>query len=142
MRLLSLLDKREYDRIDIIASERDNSRSQLARIIAKIAESSFNANVHLVDPDDLEGNLMFLQKRYKKWYRERGFNFECGLTGSKIEAIACAVASTVLKFSQCWYVRPQKMDPKRFSLGVGGTEFYEISIPDEFSNYPANFVDG
>ncbi len=127
-RLLALLDKREYDQIEIAVSNRDNPRSKLAQIIAKIAESSFNAKVDRIDPDDLAGILELLIRRYRLWYINRGFNFECGLTDSKIEAVCCAIASSMYKFSQCWYVRPKEFDPARFSVGVGRSEYFEVLI--------------
>ena len=127
-RLLTLLDKREYDRIEIAVSERQNPRSKLAQIVSQIAESNYSARTTPDNPDDLEKILRLILKTYRYWYTERGFNFEGGLTGSKIEAIACSIASTLCKFSQCWYVCPAELDPNRFSTGVGDSTYYELIL--------------
>lgn len=129
-RLLTLLDKREYDCIEIAVSERQNPRSKLAQIVGQISESNYGAKVTLDNPDDLEKILGLIHRTYRYWYTNRGFNFECGLTGSKIEAIACSIASTLCKFSQCWYVCPKELDEKRFSSGVGSSEYYELILHD------------
>lgn len=127
-RLLSLLDKRQYDRIHLAVSPSDRPRSRLARLAADIAASNFNANVHELDEYNLESILRFVTNSYRYWYVQRGFNFECGLTGSKIQAVACAAASAVFKFSQCWYVRPKEFDPNRFTTGVADTDYSHLAL--------------
>jgi hypothetical protein len=129
-RLLTLLDKREYDRIEIAVSERQNPRSRLAQIIGHISESNYGAKITPGNPDDLGKILELILRTYRYWYTNRGFNFECGLTGSKIEAIACSIASTLCKFSQCWYVCPAELDPNKFSTGVGSSTYYELALQD------------
>jgi hypothetical protein len=129
-RLLTLLDKREYDRIEIAVSERQNPRSKLAQIVGHISESNYGAKITPDNPDDLEKILELILRTYRYWYTNRGFNFECGLTGSKIEAIACSIASTLCKFSQCWYVCPDELDPNKFSTGVGDSTYYELVLQD------------
>ena len=130
-RLLSLLDNRDYDRIEIVASKSDSPRSKVAQIVAEVAaRNNANSNVARIDSNDLDGVLAFITDRYKWWYIDRGLNFEFGLTGSKLQAVACAAASAAFKISECWYLRPKMFDPERFTRGVGETYYYEISLQE------------
>lgn len=128
-RLLSLLDHRDYDRIEIIAPKSESSRSKVAQIAADVAASSLaNSNVVHIGSNDLEGMLKFVAEKYRKWYVGSGFNFELGLTGSKLQAVACSAASAAFKVSQCWYIRPKRFDIERFTKGVGETHIYKIVL--------------
>lgn len=127
-RLLSLLDEREYDRLEMIVPNTGSWRSKLARHAAEVARDEVEASVtEQVHSDDLEGTLEFLGRRYRVWYGELGFDVEFGLTGSKMQAVAAAALSTQLKIAQCWYVKPSGFDPERFSIGSGETQYFEIS---------------
>ena len=131
-RLLSLLHSRDYDRIEIIAPKNESNRNKVAKIAADIAARNYaNSNVTEIDSNDINHALTFITNLYKLLYIDRGSNFEFGLTGSKLQAVACAAASAAYKVSQCWYVRPEQFDPERFTQGVGKTHFYEISLNDE-----------
>ena len=81
-----------------------------------------------IDTKDISQVMEFITKRYRWWYVERGLAFELGLTGSKLQAVASGAASAAFKVSQCWYVRPRKFDPERFTEGVGATHFFEITL--------------
>ena len=130
-RLLSLLDYRDYDRIEIVAPESNSPRSKVAQIAAGVTKwNDANSNVMNIESNDLDGVLTFITDRYKWWCIDRGLNFEFGLTGSKLQAVACAAASAAFKVSQCWYLRPQKFDPERFTKGVGETHYYEITLQE------------
>ena len=128
-RLLSLLDYRDYDRVEIIAPKSESPRSRIAQIAAEVAaHNAANANITHIDSDDLDGMLNFVVEQYRIWYISNGLNFELGLTGSKLQAVACSAASAAYKVSQCWYIRPKTFDPKRFTRGVGKTHIYEVSL--------------
>ena len=129
-RLLALLDEREYDRVEIVAPPSDSYRSTVARIAASVAaRNSANSAVTDIGSSDLAGVVEWLIDRYRLWSYAEGLNFELGLTGSKLQAVACAAVSAVFKVSQCWYVQPKKFDSARFTKGVGRTRFYKISVP-------------
>ena len=128
-RLLSLLDYRKYDRVEIIAPKSETPRSRVAQIAAEVAARNVaNANVTHIDSDDLEGMLNFVMERYRTWYIGNGLNFELGLTGSKLQAVACSAVSAAFKVSQCWYIRPKTFDYDRFTKGVGMTHIYEVLL--------------
>ena len=128
-RLLSLLDRRDYDRIEIIAPKSESSRSKVAQIAADVAASNLaNSSVAHIGSNDLEGMLKFVAEKYRSWYIGSGFNFELGLTGSKLQAVACSAASAAFKVSQCWYIRPKSFDVERFTEGVGETHIYKIVL--------------
>lgn len=128
-RLLSLLDSRDYDRLEIVAPGNGTNRSKVAKIVAEVAaRNNPNSGVTEIDSNDILGVLAFITKMYGFWYIDRRFNFEFGLTGSKLQTVACAAASAAFKVSQCWYLQPAEFDPERFTQGVGKTHFYQISL--------------
>jgi hypothetical protein len=127
-RLLSLIDSRVIDRLEVVAPAGPTARNRVARHIAEIAATdNASADVTLIDSDDLRKTTDFLLRGFGQWYVRQGFNFEVGLTGSKMEAVAAAAVSSICKVTQCWYVRPTKFDPLRFTQGAGETRFYRIS---------------
>ena len=130
-RLLSLLDKRDYDWIDVVAPNSDTYRTRVAQIAAGVAARN-NANSHVMNigSNDVNEIVNYLGERYKSWCIDGELNFELGLTGSKLQAVACAVISVIFKISQCWYLRPKRFDPQRFTTGVGMTRFFSVSVPD------------
>jgi len=128
-RLLNLLDERDYDNVLIVAQNPSAGRGKLARLSAEFATQNYpNTEVIELMTNDLSGAVNELLTSFHCWYVNMGFNFEVGLTGSKLQTVATAVTSTVNKFSQCWYVRPYKYDSKRFTKGVAETNFYKIYL--------------
>ena len=128
-RLLSLLDERDYDRLEIVVPAGESTRCKVAGLIAEIAAMNYSgSNVGNVASNDLDGTLLHLARRYKALYVDGRQNFEVGLTGSKLQAVACAAGSAAFKFSQCWYLQPKSFDVDRFTSGVGRTKYYEISL--------------
>jgi hypothetical protein len=65
-------------------------------------------------------------KQYMDWYVDYGYNVEFGLTGSKMQAVACAALSVVCKIAHCWYVQPIEFDPERFTKGIGESHYFQI----------------
>jgi hypothetical protein len=131
-RLLSLIDGRVIDRLEIVAPDGQSARNKVARQIANIAATdSASADVTQIDSDDLDSTVKFLLRGFEKWYVQQGFNFEIGLTGSKMEAVAAATVSAVCKVAQCWYVQPREFDPQRFTRGTGATRFFRIDAHPE-----------
>lgn len=129
-RLYSLVEQREYDSIEIVAPHSETPRNRLARIAAETVARNFRmSRIINIDSDDLESVLKFLVENYYVWYTRRGFNYELGLTGSKLQAVACAIVTSTTKVSQCWYVRPRSFDLKRFTKGFRESKYYEISFP-------------
>ena len=129
-RLLSLVEERDFDRIDVLAPPEGTPRSDLARraarVASRVAESS---EIIDLDTDDLSSALKAVASAHHRYYVNGNYNFELGLTGSKLHAVAFAAASASMRMSQAWYVRPAAFDPKRFSVGVGHTRYFEITMP-------------
>jgi hypothetical protein len=130
-RLLSLLDVRSYDHLEILVPDGESHRTWLAQQTAAVARQETNntAQVDAVDGDDLNTIMRLTADRYRVWYGAGGFDVEMGLTGSKTQAIAFGALSTTLKIAQCWYIEPSGFDPERFSSGVGETRHFELSLP-------------
>jgi len=130
-RLFGLISSKEYDRFEIGTPISKTPRGKLAKIAANVAAGEFtSAEISEIDSNDINEAIKFLFRCYKEWYMDRGFNFELGLTGSKIQAVACSVLSASLKVAQCYYVEPKDFNPIKFTAGVGPTSFYKITLPN------------
>ena len=126
-RLLSLMDERDYDAVDVVVPHGDNSRARLAQLAADVAVRDVElSRISKLDSNDLPGALEFLMERFRTYYLDGGFGIELGLTGSKMHTVACAVAASVFKIAQVWYVAPRSFDAERFTEGVGDTRWYEV----------------
>ena len=131
-RLMSLIEERDYDRVDIIVPASDTPRSRLARLAADVATKDFHSASKIPLPsDDLEGMLAFIAEHHRQYYLHGNYEFEIGLTGSKLHTVACAAACSALRVSQCWYVRPAAFDVERFTRGVGPTEYFLLEAMTE-----------
>lgn len=128
-RLLSLLDERDADALEILHPAPSTPRGRLAKLAADVAlKERESGRLAEVESDDLPGALNVLGNGYYRWYVERGAEFEVALTGSKMHAAAAAAASVAYRLSQCWYVRPARFDPQRFTSGVGETQIVRIDL--------------
>ena len=127
-RLLSLMDERDYDAVDVVVPQGDNGRAMLARLAADVAVRDIElSRISSLDSNDLPGALGFLAERFRTYYLDGGFGIELGLTGSKMHAVACAVAAVAFKLAQVWYVSPESFDRERFTQGVGETRWYQVT---------------
>lgn len=133
-RLFSLLDRREFDQIEVVAPAGDAPHAKVATYAAEfICQNYPNASVTKFGNDDLLGLVDYLDGKYLDIYGTAGANFELGLTGTKMQALASAILSSVRKVSQAWYLSPKRFDEKRFSSGVGSIRVYDIRIPERTS---------
>jgi hypothetical protein len=129
-RLLTLLESRDYDAVEIVAPASKSPRSKIAALAADVGIGMVQeGHVVKLDSSDLTGNLDFLAARYSDFYIRQGFNVEFGLTGSKLQGVAAAALTTVAKIAQSWYIGPSGFDPKRFTKGVGETRCYLVEMP-------------
>jgi hypothetical protein len=128
-RLSTLVSNEQYDHVEIAAPPGDSPRNRLARLAADVAARGLlSAHVELLASDDLAGQVSFLTRQFADFYIAGGFEIELGLTGSKMHAIACAVASEAYRPSQCWYVKPAGFDPERFTTGTGDTHYCHVTL--------------
>ncbi len=129
-RLLSLVEQREFDRIGVIAPTGTSPRSELARKAAHVASKvGEGSEIWELDSDDLSGALREITQAHQGYYVDGNYNFELGLTGSKLHAVAFAAAAASMMMSQAWYVRPSEFDPDRFTEGVGESRYFDIRMP-------------
>ena len=134
-RLFTLLDRREFDSIMIIASDKDTPRARVAVYAADfICKNYPNAKIEHIGTDDLHSLVKYLDRQYLDIYGTAGANIELGLTGSKTQAVAAAILAARRKVAQAWYVSPKEFDEKRFSTGVGPIRVFDIRIPDNLDN--------
>jgi tRNA A-37 threonylcarbamoyl transferase component Bud32 len=126
-RLLSFVERREYDEMQISVPDSTSARGRIALIAAEIAgQNASSIDLLKVPVDDLAFHVRNLGEQYEHWYH-RGREVELALTGSKMHAAACAAVASGLKLGQCWYVRPERFDTARFSRGAGETQIFEIT---------------
>ncbi|MDQ0080982.1 hypothetical protein J2W35_001319 [Variovorax boronicumulans] len=128
-RLFSLLDRREFDYVDVIVPTGDAPRARVANYAAEFACQNYqNAKVTPLAMGPLGDLVKYLDEQYLELYGVGGANVELGLTGSKIQAIAAAVLASRRKVAQAWYLSPAKFDHNRFSTGVRVAHIYDISL--------------
>ncbi|MET0118932.1 MAG: hypothetical protein ABW090_16030 [Sedimenticola sp.] len=128
-RLFSLLDRREFDYLEIIAPSKNTPRAEVAFYAADFITQNYqNAKVTRIDTNDLSGLVRYLDEQYLDLYSTGGANLELGLTGSKTQAVAAAILSARRKISQAWYLSPYEFDEKRFSQGVGNIRVFDIRL--------------
>lgn len=126
-RLLSFVERREYDDMQIAVPASESARARIAQIAAEVAgQNATAAQLVKVPFDDLALQLRNLGEQYHSWYH-RGMEVELALTGSKMHAVACAAMASGVKLGQCWYVQPDDFDTSRFSRGTGITDLFELT---------------
>lgn len=129
-RIFSILDKTEYDAVHLYTPNGKTARDVLSRTAGTIAITNYSS-VKLKEFDTINPRkvLAELSKSYTELYIDQNYNFEISLTGSKMQAFAAAVFSSVCKVAQCWYVEPSKFDTNHFTKGVADTKWYTVKIP-------------
>lgn len=121
-RLLHLIETRDYDHMDIMVDDSQTPRSRIAEIAAEVAtRENQNALISKCPYQNAIALLQAIGRRYEMWFVRDGRNFEIGLTGNKIQAVAAAVLSAAAHVNQVWYVSPAQFDKQRFTTGVGDT---------------------
>lgn len=126
-RLIQLVEERDYDLIEVMVSEKQNSRSKIAQIAAEVAvRGQDSGNIRTCNASDPAAVLQALAERYEAWSVRDGLNFEIGLTGNKIQTVAAAAFSASYRVNQAWYVSPTTFDRQRFTTGVGHTRVFRI----------------
>jgi hypothetical protein len=129
-RLLHLVGQREYDVIEIYTDKSDSSRAAVGAIAARVAlEDTPGGQIASADASDLEELVMKLAQRHQDWYLDAGLNFEIGLSGTKIQTAASAIIAAALPVNQVWYVKPQSLDRRRYTEGVGPSMYYRVGLP-------------
>ena len=88
-RLFSLLDRREFDQIEIVILRGDPPHAKVAAYAAEfICQNHPNASVTRFENDDLLGLVEYLDAKHLENLRYGGANFELSLTGAR-NAGAC-----------------------------------------------------
>lgn len=127
-RLVHLVAETNYNHADLITSTDGSYHARIAAMVAKAAareaESSDIIEVNLLDPQDI---IHAIAECYTQKYLDGGMNFEIGLTGGKLDTVASAVFCSRYPVNTVWYVRPDKFDQEKFSLGARETRFFKIS---------------
>jgi hypothetical protein len=128
-RLFSLLDRREFDYVDVLVTQDGSAHARVANYAADfVCQNYQNARVTQLNRTPLGDLVKHLDQRYLELYGAGGANVEIGLTGSKLQAIASAVLASRRKVAQAWYLRPGKFDEGRFSRGVKEAHIYDIKV--------------
>ncbi len=130
-RLFSLLDNRDYDWVELLAPDGDSLEIKFQNLqLSLLKRTSKMLNVSEIDTRNLLNLLDSMNEKYMNIFDGSGFNVEVGLTGSKFEAVASAILAAQRKVSEVWYLKPDKFDSARFSVGFKEMSFYEICIDE------------
>lgn len=131
-RLYTLLDERDYEKINIIVPYGPSPKNRLAKISAEFSLRKFqSAHIHYVTENGLVEETKILAKDYYTYFILNNFHFEIALTGSKLQTLSAAIFASVFRISQCWYVKPKSWDKTRFSNGAGITSFYHVILGND-----------
>ena len=129
-RLFSLLDRREYDCLEILTPSDETPRDKVAACAANfVCQNYLNAKVTTIDAKNISDLVWNIDSRYIDLYGKAGANLEIGLTGTKLQTVASAILSVRRRISQAWYLSPKEFDEKRFSKGIDSINVYDISVP-------------
>lgn len=129
-RMLTFLDQKQYDKILIINPNKDDRRSQLARLSAKVIQdkySSLETEVIEIDTSNQNEILKVMTILYQKYYLQEGCNFDIALTGSKVQTVCASIFAGLNKINNCWYVSPKEWKSNAFSSGISDTFIYTVS---------------
>ncbi|MCD9186335.1 MAG: protein kinase [Pyrinomonadaceae bacterium] len=130
-RLYTLLDEREYEKINIIVPDGKSPKEKLAQISAEFSLRKYNnADIHYVSTSNINEVLSTIAKDYYTYFVEYNSPFEFALTGTKLQTVSAAIFSSVFKVSQCWYMKPKTWDKTRFSRGALKTSFFKVQRKD------------
>lgn len=128
-RLIQLVEDRDYDLVKVVVDNSNSARAAVARLAAEVAARGAEAGsieeCNIKDPNEI---LQVIERVFHSSYVDGGLNFEIGLTGDKIEAVAAASFCAVINVNNVWYVKPKEFDQERFTTGVKATTFYRIKI--------------
>ncbi|UTA67556.1 protein kinase domain-containing protein [Emticicia sp. 21SJ11W-3] len=131
-RMLTFLDHKQYDKILIINPNKNDYRSQLARLSAKVIQdkySSLETEVIDIEADKQNEILKAMTSLYQKYYLQEGCNFDIALTGSKIQTVCASIFAGINKINNCWYIKPKEWKSNAFSSGISDTFIYSVSNP-------------
>lgn len=131
-RIYSILDEMDFEKVVLLVPAGGTQRDKLSRIAGNIAKINYSGvtikQIDLTNPVTVFNELASF---YVDLFLDQQSNFDITLTGSKMQAVAAAVLSSVEQITQCWYVKPKKFDTDHFTKGVGETICYRIEIIDE-----------
>ena len=125
-RLIHLIDSRDYSYVKVLVDDAKSARATVARRAAEVAVIN-SGSIEECDIADPAAVMQSLKSAYELLYMSEGLNFEIGLTGDKIEAIAASAFVARTPVNRVFYVKPAQFDPNRFSLGHGNTRCFRIS---------------
>ncbi|MBP0904143.1 protein kinase family protein [Mariniflexile gromovii] len=129
-RMLTFLDQKQYDKILIINPNKDDYRSQLARLSSQVIQdkySSLETEVIDIDTNNQNEILKVITMLYQKYYLQEGCNFDIALTGSKVQTVCASIFASMNKINNCWYISPKEWKSKAFSSGISDTFIYSIN---------------
>jgi len=127
-RLLHLAAEGWYDTVQVITDSAKTSRAEVGGIAAAVAlEDTPGGVVASADAGDLAELVNILSKQHESWFFHGGLDYEIGLTGNKMQAMAAAIVAAALPMSQVWYVQPESFDQPRFTQGVQASRHFRVT---------------
>lgn len=125
-RLIHLVESRDYNYVKVLVDSSQSARATVAKRAAEVAVIN-SGSIEECDIRDPNAVLASLKSAYENLYLEEGLNFEIGLTGDKVEAIAISAFASRIPVNRIYYVKPRSFDPAKFSKGFGKTRIFSIS---------------
>lgn len=128
-RLIYLAEQRDYDMIKVLIDNSKSARATVARLGAEVAVRGAEAgSIEGCDVRNPISILEQLERAFRRSYYEGGLNFEIGLTGDKLEALAASAFCAKYAVNRVWYVKPEHFDSKRFTRGARETYYFDVIL--------------
>ncbi|MER8896838.1 hypothetical protein [Mesorhizobium sp. M0676] len=128
-RLIHLAEQRDYDMIKVLVDNSKTARATVARLGAEVAVRGAEAgSIEQCDVRDPTSILKSMERVFRRSYREGGLNFEIGLTGDKLEAVAVGAFCAKFPVNNVWYVKPKSFDQDRFTKGTRSTHYFRVEL--------------
>lgn len=141
-RVRGLLEDIPVERIAAIApvsfNDPEGTRSSVGAYLADYLAQSFEGTVHQVGSLDHDATYRTLVDLHREHALNGAYNFEVGLTGSKMHTLGAAMMGAVATPAAVHYSQPAEFNSEEFTKGTGGTQVIHLRRVEKPSSSQAS----